>query len=287
MNISPYKYDWKRIFYLIIKPNLSLKKFSPSSVEFPKKGIKIFNKLVDESKCEKIKEDYKNFEKLCYKKKLSFKDIDGRNYRLANFHLKSKTLLETGLSETTSKFTTEFLGRTSSIYTSLYFKFGSQQKFHIDVPYFWTNPSNKFVGLWIALEDVTEDSGPLTYISESHKIFEDEDRLFFYFKKSKGDLSIMFDSMKEDCLKSGTIEKVIAKKGDAIIWHPSLMHGGEKAINKKKTRQSVVFHLSTVGTNVKDEKNFLNKHLNLPSYGVRSINGKYFSQVKLPFFMST
>ncbi len=33
-----------------------------------------------------------------------------------------------------------------------------------------------------------------------------------------------------------------AKKGDLLIWHANLMHGGEPHTNKEKTRKSMVFH---------------------------------------------
>ena len=33
-----------------------------------------------------------------------------------------------------------------------------------------------------------------------------------------------------------------AKKGDLLIWHANLFHGGEPHLNKAKTRKSMVFH---------------------------------------------
>ena len=32
------------------------------------------------------------------------------------------------------------------------------------------------------------------------------------------------------------------KKGDVLIWHANLMHGGNKHVDKSKTRKSMVFH---------------------------------------------
>lgn len=45
-------------------------------------------------------------------------------------------------------------------------------------------------------------------------------------------------------IKELALEKSIftAKAGDLLIWHANLFHGGEKHLNKNKTRKSVVFH---------------------------------------------
>jgi len=55
----------------------------------------------------------------------------------------------------------------------------------------------------------------------------------------------------EDCLKNGLQVKLIeAKKGDIVIWHPMLPHGGSKILEKGKTRYSMVMHVTPVGTQV-------------------------------------
>ena len=33
-----------------------------------------------------------------------------------------------------------------------------------------------------------------------------------------------------------------AKKGDILVWHANLLHGGEPLINKSSPRKSAVFH---------------------------------------------
>jgi ectoine hydroxylase-related dioxygenase (phytanoyl-CoA dioxygenase family) len=45
-------------------------------------------------------------------------------------------------------------------------------------------------------------------------------------------------------IKAQKLEKVkfFAKKGDLIIWHANLFHGGDPHLNKEKTRKSMVFH---------------------------------------------
>lgn len=45
-------------------------------------------------------------------------------------------------------------------------------------------------------------------------------------------------------INSLDLEKKIlkAKKGDILIWHANLLHGGEPHIDKTKSRKSMVFH---------------------------------------------
>jgi ectoine hydroxylase-related dioxygenase (phytanoyl-CoA dioxygenase family) len=39
-----------------------------------------------------------------------------------------------------------------------------------------------------------------------------------------------------------------AKKGDLLLWHANLFHGGNEHIDKSKTRKSVVFHYFKEGS---------------------------------------
>src|SRR5690606_6055959 len=53
-----------------------------------------------------------------------------------------------------------------------------------------------------------------------------------------------YENMLEKKIKENNLEKKIfrAKKGDLLIWHANLFHGGEPHPNKNKTRKSMVFH---------------------------------------------
>ena len=34
----------------------------------------------------------------------------------------------------------------------------------------------------------------------------------------------------------------LAKKGDLLVWHANLLHGGEKVVDQNSTRKSMVLH---------------------------------------------
>jgi ectoine hydroxylase-related dioxygenase (phytanoyl-CoA dioxygenase family) len=58
-----------------------------------------------------------------------------------------------------------------------------------------------------------------------------------------------YETKIEAIIQSNNFEKktFTAKKGDVLIWHANLLHGGESIINKKSTRKSMVIHFFAEG----------------------------------------
>ena len=54
-------------------------------------------------------------------------------------------------------------------FQTLNFKVGTQQKAHSDTLHFSSLPARYMCGVWVALEDITEDNGPLFYYPGSHR----------------------------------------------------------------------------------------------------------------------
>ena len=125
-------------------------------------------------------------------------------------------------------------------FQTLNFYVGTEQKIHSDQIHFCSDPVNLMCGVWIALEDVSMDSGPLIYYPGSHKLpFYTMQRL----KIKPGNYAEYEKKMQQKINKSGIIpEYGIIKKGDIIIWHANLIHGGSKRNNINLTRKSVVIH---------------------------------------------
>jgi ectoine hydroxylase-related dioxygenase (phytanoyl-CoA dioxygenase family) len=53
-----------------------------------------------------------------------------------------------------------------------------------------------------------------------------------------------YEDMIEELLEKNKFprEELIAKKGDVLIWHANLIHGGAPIRNKALTRKSMVVH---------------------------------------------
>ena len=63
-----------------------------------------------------------------------------------------------------------------SMYIFKQAKFGSAVPPHQDSTFLHTSPTQTVVGLWLALEDATEDNGCLWFIPGSHKPYKDESK---------------------------------------------------------------------------------------------------------------
>jgi ectoine hydroxylase-related dioxygenase (phytanoyl-CoA dioxygenase family) len=110
-----------------------------------------------------------------------------------------------------------------------------------------TFPFGNIIAVWIALEDITPENGPLHYYPGSHRlpyiVNSDYDNIGTKYSlgdKTYGDYE---DRIQEEIdSQKLTKQTFLAKKGDLLIWHANLLHGGEPLIDKNSTRKSMVFH---------------------------------------------
>jgi len=131
---------------------------------------------------------------------------------------------------------------------------GSQQGVHSDSIHMTTYPLGYLTAAWIAFEDIDPDSGPLVYYPGSH-------RLPYVFSK---DVGIREDDLKRegyapyharyepyvrDLIRDHglTPHYFHAKKGDVLIWHANLLHGGSPRRNLQLTRKALVCHFFVKG----------------------------------------
>jgi len=128
---------------------------------------------------------------------------------------------------------------------SLTFQEGSQQGLHQDTAYVVYNEPLKLAASWIALEDIEEGSGELRYVVKSHRLPD------FPFSNARKDshgvpteeVNRYLSWLSSQSAQSGLQEQTfLAKKGDALIWHADLAHGGAAIKKEGSTRQSLVGH---------------------------------------------
>jgi Phytanoyl-CoA dioxygenase (PhyH) len=126
--------------------------------------------------------------------------------------------------------------------------FGSQQLAHSDAIHMATFPLGLLAASWIALEDITADSGPLFYHPQSRRLpylFSDE--LGITADVARRGRQVYLDVYEPGiaaCVKKNAFDTphFVAKKGDALIWHHNLIHGGSAVTNPNSTRKSLVCH---------------------------------------------
>ncbi len=133
---------------------------------------------------------------------------------------------------------------------SLSFLYGSQQPTHADYPWVTAKIPSNLAAAWIPVEDVHINSGPLYYFAGSHqkvKKFDFGNGIYYsgqYSTKTPLDYA---NYLNNACEKLG-LEKqtLLIKKGDILIWHSALVHGGSIINDHNQTRKSFVCHYSTV-----------------------------------------
>ncbi|MEP7254566.1 MAG: phytanoyl-CoA dioxygenase family protein [Ferruginibacter sp.] len=160
---------------------------------------------------------------------------------------KSALLKQIGNDHKLTELLSSLLGGKVKLFQSINFLHGSEQKTHSDSIHMTTFPLGGLLGVWIALEDIDMDNGPLHYYPKSHTLpyylnsdYNNEGNYFLIGDKDYRE----YEKMIEKKLIEHNMQKKVftAKKGDLLIWHANLFHGGEPHLNRSKTRKSMVFH---------------------------------------------
>ncbi len=136
-------------------------------------------------------------------------------------------------------------GRKPVPFQTLNFLYGSQQADHSDAILFNTLPPRFMCGVWVALEDVTEENGPLFYYPGSHRLPQLYPEDFDLGRKTPDELfNTRYCEYLTALMASHglTRQTFLAKKGDAIVWASNVVHGGMPRTNPARTRWSQVTH---------------------------------------------
>lgn len=141
------------------------------------------------------------------------------------------------------------------LFQSLSFNMGSEQGMHQDTAYVVVDRPMEMLAAWVALEDVKPGSGELQYLVGSHRLGD------FPFA---GDSRKHWDSNEDGYQKHAewaqwilqksealglTLKKFHASRGDILIWHADLAHGGSNISNPNLTRKSLVGHFCPASAN--------------------------------------
>jgi hypothetical protein len=126
---------------------------------------------------------------------------------------------------------------------------GSEQRAHSDAIHMTTYPLGYLAAAWIAFEDIGADGGPLVYYPGSH-------RLPYVFSHDVGITAQEFRDrgyqpyaeryeprIAELIAESGLAPRTfIARKGDVLLWHANILHGGTPRARAGSSRRALVCH---------------------------------------------
>jgi ectoine hydroxylase-related dioxygenase (phytanoyl-CoA dioxygenase family) len=130
---------------------------------------------------------------------------------------------------------------------TLNFIHGSQQDIHQDLIHLTPFPTGFMCGVWVALEDIHPDSGPLVVYPGSHRLRRLYTRDAGVDKVRGGNWGsfgqVYTPQLKKMIDNSGLKPHYYTPKaGSVLIWHENLAHGGSPRNKDGLTRKSIVSH---------------------------------------------
>jgi len=231
------------------------------------KGYVILEKVIPEEWCDKLWEEFEdtldNHKKFGLKsivhglnnhKDIRIADVDherlqGTGVRINDYHQASVACKKILSHSKISTFLYAIFNEPIVAFQSLVFKYSSQQRVHQDFPWVTAEIPSHLAAAWISLEDISHDSGPLFYYTGSHKMpkFNFGNGILYKGGESLRAPEAFEDYLEKTCPKLGyPKEQLLLKKGDLLLWHAALAHGGSPITsNPPKTRKSLVVHYST------------------------------------------
>ncbi len=208
--------------------------------EFDKNGFLVLNQFFADNQIDTINSEVDKIvasgkKKFAHRHKLMFA-IDESDY-----------LMKIGKNPEIQRILNVLLGDRAILFQSINFDFGSEQATHSDSIHMTSYPLGGLIAIWIALEDIGEDQGPLHYYPGSHLLpyYLNEEYNNTGTSLKLGDKGyVAYEKMIEAKIAESGLKRVnfMAKKGDVLIWHANLFHGGNLQTNKSKTRKSMVMH---------------------------------------------
>jgi ectoine hydroxylase len=144
------------------------------------------------------------------------------------------------------------MGRKAIPFQTINFLEGSRQRAHADVMHMSTYPKGFLIAGWLALEDIGEESGPLFFYPGSHRwpyIGNGDIGLSKEALLIEPNVNASYEAVVAGQIKQHSAEPrlFLAQKGDLLIWHANLLHGGMPVKKPGSTRKSMVAHYFAEG----------------------------------------
>jgi hypothetical protein len=137
-------------------------------------------------------------------------------------------------------------GRVARPFQTLNFPVGTQQHFHSDCVHFSSVPERYMCAVWVALEDIGADQGPLVVYPGTHRwpVYVNEHIGLCAAESASPVTQAAFEPLWRELVRKADIapQRFLARKGQALIWTANLLHGGLPHLRADLTRWSQVTH---------------------------------------------
>jgi hypothetical protein len=139
-------------------------------------------------------------------------------------------------------------GREAFPFQTLNFDRGTQQATHSDTIHFDSTPKGFMGGVWVALEDIDAENGPVHYFPGSQNLPQATLADFGVRALDGRNPYELYRSVYEPGIAGIVADKGLKpkeahlRKGQALIWSANLLHGGQPILDPSRTRHSQVTH---------------------------------------------
>ncbi len=224
-------------------------------------GYVVLPRVVPADVIDRLNEDVAAFRRSCGESK----DECGLGQRIGLFHVRNPHAMVIALNPEVRRFLSWALEDEPLLYGSLTFEAGTEQAAHQDSIFFYTQPLHAMAGCWTALEDIDPEAGPLFYYPGSHTWPLDGGAEILArhpdLRRRRAALAWSFGRrhklaelaaemgnrwhgmLAERIAASGTqAAPALIRKGDVLVWHALLVHGGMRRKVRSLSRRSIVAH---------------------------------------------
>ena len=196
--------------------------------------------------------------------------VRSMSMRYLDFHNFSDAASEIMMHPKVTSFIQAYLDSDVVAMQSLLFDNGTEQRSHQDFAFVHSLKPALLAGAWVALEDAHPDAGPLFYYPKSHHrvrkhVFENGTVL----AEGDGPHVRAFEEYLQTECEQLQLQRTIftPKKGDVLIWHSALVHGGSPRNDRSRTRKSIVSHYSTKEAYPFDRRHPTTEPIEIRKYG--------------------
>lgn len=137
----------------------------------------------------------------------------------------------------------ELYHREPKPFQTLNFPTGTIQPAHADSVHFNSTPAGYMTGVWVGLEDIDQENGPVFYYPGSHRTPEFD--MCDVGVEPKEELYGHYEEFVQEVVQHFGFEKHQAtmRKGQAFLWASNLIHGGDERTDLFRSRHSQVTHV--------------------------------------------
>ena len=138
-------------------------------------------------------------------------------------------------------------------FQTLNFERGTEQRFHSDWYHFAPLSIDGMAGVWVAFEDIDAENGALSVVPGSHKLpyyFPEDLGIKRGLKSDPYKYYKLYEDAMDSVIRNCGLKPIIVpmKKGQVLIWHANLIHGGSRIGDVNRTRYSQVTHYFRKGS---------------------------------------